>query len=75
MTNYSQRHNITQAERLARVEERVNALESKVDDMNSKLDELLAIRYKGVGAFWLASTLIGTGLMGAFYQFFSWVRG
>lgn len=65
----------TQAERLARLEERVNALEGKVDNMNDKLDELLALRNKGAGVFWLASTLIGTGIAGAFFQIMSWFKG
>jgi hypothetical protein len=65
----------TQVERLARVEERVNALENKVDDMNQKLDQLLELRYKGMGAFWLASTLIGTGIVGAMFQLLAWFKG
>jgi hypothetical protein len=62
---------MTQAERLARVEEQVNALNKKVDshdekfrEINGKLDELLELRNKGVGAFWLMSSLIGTGIIG-----------
>lgn len=60
----------TQIERLAKLEERVSVLEDKVDSMNDKLDELLALRYKGVGAFWLASSLIGTGIIGFIYALF-----
>lgn len=65
----------SQVERLARLEERVNALEVKVDSMNDKLDELLALRYKGVGAFWVASSLIGTGIVGALIQVVAWLKG
>lgn len=65
----------TQAERLARLEERVNALEGKVDSMNDKLDELLAIKNRGLGAFWLASTLFGTSIIGGLALIFSWFRG
>lgn len=65
----------TQVERLARVEERVKVLEGKTDEMNEKLDQLLALRNKGVGAFWVASSLIGTGIVGVFYQLISWFKG
>lgn len=57
-----------QGERLARVEEQVNELRDKVDSMEGKIDELLALRYKGAGAFWLAAMLLGTGIVGAVSQ-------
>jgi len=57
-----------QIERLTRVEEQVSELRNKVDAMDEKIDELLAIRYKGVGAFWLASALMGTGIIGFFVK-------
>jgi hypothetical protein len=60
----------TQGERMARLEERVNALEDKVDEMNSKLDDLLALKYKGAGAFWFFSMIVGTGVIGFLYSIF-----
>jgi hypothetical protein len=65
----------TQAERIASVEVRIKSLEEKVNEMDRKLDELLALRYKGAGAFWLASALVGTGIMGAIYKILEWVKG
>jgi chromosome segregation ATPase len=62
-----------QGERLARVEEQVNELRDKVDSMEAKLDDLLALRYKGAGAFWLAAALLGTGIIGAIGQFLHYV--
>jgi hypothetical protein len=62
-------------ERIAVVESRVAQLEQKVDEINSKLDELLALRYKGAGAFWLASALVGTGIVGALFQLLNWIKG
>lgn len=64
---------ITQGERLARLEEQVNELRHKVDSMETKLDALLALRYKGAGAFWLAATLVGTGIIGAVAQFLHYI--
>jgi phosphatidylglycerophosphatase A len=49
--------------------------EKRHDDMSGKLDELLGLRNKGVGAFWLASALAGTGIIGAILSFFSWWKG
>lgn len=63
-------------ERLARLEvivERIEKeqLEASLErrSQTAKLDELLALRHKGVGAFWLASALLGTGIVG----FFQWL--
>lgn len=62
--------------------ERITALETKVESMletdkeiSAKLDELLTFRNKGVGAFWLASSLMGTGMVGGFLTFIDWMRG
>lgn len=46
-------------------------LESKITSLDAKLDELLILKSKGMGAFWLASTLLGTSLIGAL----SWLVG
>ncbi len=60
----------SQIERLARLEERVRVLEEKADIINDKLDELLALRYKGAGAFWLMTALFGSGIAGLLYSLF-----
>lgn len=39
-------------------------------EVNNKLDDLLALRNKGVGAFWLASSLMGTGVLSFIYWLF-----
>lgn len=57
-----------QVERLARVEEQVNELRVKVDRIEEKLDDLIALKYKGAGIFWLASALFGTGIVSAFIE-------
>jgi hypothetical protein len=55
---------MTQGERITAMEVKLNDLEKKVDAMDAKLDQLIALRYKGAGAFWLASALLGTGIIG-----------
>ena len=66
---------VTDAERIARLEVRIDSLVDIVNSMAGKQDELLALKQKGVGAFWLASTLLGTGIVGAFSTFFYWLKG
>lgn len=49
--------------------------EKRQENMDGKLDDLLGLRNKGVGAFWLASALAGTGIIGAILSFFDWWKG
>jgi hypothetical protein len=65
----------TQAERITAVEVRLGNLETKVDKIDGKLDDLLALRHKGVGAFWLASTILGTGIVGGAVTLFNYLLG
>lgn len=65
----------TDAERLALLEYKDTLRESKLNDIDKKLDELLTLRQKGVGAFWLASSLLGTGIIGAIFMVVQYFRG
>lgn len=78
--------NPTQLERTASLEVQVDVLqsvlnkhivdsESRHKEMNRKLDDLLTLKHKGLGAFWLASALVGTGIIGAIGSFFDWWKG
>jgi hypothetical protein len=60
-------------ERIAALEVEVTELRRSVDSMDKKLDELLAIRWKGAGAFWLAAGLLGTGIVGMLTQFLHYI--
>jgi len=62
------------AQRIAVLELEVKNLNAELSDVSKKLDELLQLRSKGMGAFWLASTLLGTGLVGAATVLFNWFR-
>ena len=57
------------------LEFQVRLMQITVEETNKKLDELLALRSKGMGAFWLASTLLGTGLVGLIAMVSDWFRG
>ncbi len=55
-----------EAERVRTIEVKQDDLQITVASVDAKLDELLALKNKGMGAFWLASILIGaifTGLV------------
>jgi hypothetical protein len=64
--------NAAQGERIMALEVRVAEVQKQQKIINDKLDELLAMRNKGLGAFWLASTLLGTGIVGFIVQLISW---
>lgn len=68
-TNYT---NAAQGERIMALEVRVAEMQVQQKEINDKLDTLLAMRNKGLGAFWLASTLLGTGIVGFIVQIISW---
>lgn len=66
----------TLEERLARLEVEMEQVFSFQADhkhqtalINQKLDDLLALRNRGLGAFWLASLLVGTSIVGTVLAF------
>jgi hypothetical protein len=76
---------MSQGERIRGVEVEVRELKRSFEehktfttnefkDLNTKLDELLTLRNKGIGAFWLISSLVGTGIIGLMFQFTSWFK-
>lgn len=76
----------TVEERVAVLEAKVDLLSVQVSahaeetrgeyrTLESKLDDLLALKNKGMGAIWLASALIGSGLIGLVSMFVNWMKG
>lgn len=72
----------TMLERVARLEVEIKALDQKVDavdttlsSLDKKVDDLLALRNKGAGAFWVMSSLVGTGFLSLIYQLYEWLSG
>lgn len=72
----------TLSERVAVAESRIAAWEAqaairdhKLDKMDSKLDDLISLRDKGFGVFWLASTIFGTGIVGGITALWHWLKG
>jgi hypothetical protein len=69
-------HNLpTQAERITALEVQMSQVLDTQREMNTKLDELLGLRNKGIGAFWLVSGLTGTGMIGLFFTIGEWLKG
>lgn len=66
---------MTDPERITALEVQVQGLRAECSDMNSKLDDLLALRNKGAGVFWLVSIVIGSGIIGGVLQLINWIGG
>ena len=66
---------IKDGERIAVVEHKVEELSQRVKGMDDKLDQLLELKAKGMGAFWFASLIVGTGVAGMFTTFIAWFKG
>lgn len=62
-------------ERLALLEYKDELKERTLEAMDQKLDELLALRQKSMGAFWVASSILGTGIIGAIALVVQWLKG
>lgn len=58
-----------------RAEENKLTNDKQFAEVNQKLDALLTLRDKGIGAFWLASVVVGTGIAGALWAAFNWLIG
>lgn len=62
-------------ERIVTLENTVKDQTKKIDEMTDKLDELLELKSKGMGAFWLASAILGTGIVGVVLTLLRWSKG
>ncbi len=62
-------------ERLAVLETEVRQLTKLVNEMDEKLDQLVELRAQGVGAFWVASAIFGTGIVGSVMAAWNWIKG
>lgn len=65
----------SESDRLLLLEYKNKIQEEQLEKINVKLDELLTLRSKGIGAFWLASALLGTGIIGFIVLMIDWVKG
>lgn len=66
--------NVVWGERIMRLETQMADIQTQQTQINDKLDDLIALRNKGFGVFWVISTLFGIGIVGFAAQLFSWLR-
>lgn len=52
---------VTPETRMVLLEKTVEAQSRELHEINKKLDSLLALKNKGMGAFWLMTVLVGGG--------------
>jgi ferritin-like metal-binding protein YciE len=76
----------TNTERLVTVEVEVRELKKAFEEhkqetrddlaeIKTQLADLLELKNKGMGAFWLASAVVGSGIVSIIWQFINWLRG
>lgn len=66
---------VVHGERIRALEVQIHQVSQDLEKIDNKLDELLALRSKGAGAFWLATTLLGAGVLGFFTTIYEWAKG
>ncbi len=67
-------YKIGRAERLAVLEQRVNDMKSTLDTMDKKMDDLLALRNKGAGIFWLFSAFFAASVVTLTTLIMDWIH-
>ncbi len=65
----------TQGERIAALETKIANIESKINTIDKKLDDIIDLKNKGLGAFWLASAILGTGIVTFISHIYEWIKG
>lgn len=68
-------NDIVTAERIAVLENKVEELIKSDERINSKLDQLLSLKDRGAGAFWLFGIIFGSGVIAAATAIVSWFKG
>lgn len=63
---------MTDAERITALETEVRLLTQTVDQLAKNVQDLIGLRNKGAGAFWLATSLAGAGAISIFLQILHW---
>jgi hypothetical protein len=54
---------------------KLEILSGKVDELTATVHELVAMKNKGLGAFWLASIIIAAAFTGLVSAIGTWLRG
>lgn len=62
------------AERIAVLETKFETMQEDIGNISLKLDELLELKSKGLGAFWLVGLIFGSGILGIIVAAFSFFK-
>ena len=54
---------------------KLETLEAKVDELTNSVQELIALKHKGLGAFWLASIILAGAFTAMISAVGAWFRG
>jgi hypothetical protein len=65
----------SESERITALETELRFLKESVQELTKSVKELTALRNKGAGAFWLATSLAGAGAISIFLQIVHWFTG
>ena len=60
------------SERLAVIEHRLSTVEANYKTIDQKLDQIVSLRDRGMGAFWLASALVDIGGLSLITAILKW---
>jgi len=66
---------MTQAERITALEVQVKHLVDELHQTNKNLNDLLALRNKGAGVFWIVTTIFGASLVSGLHALTLWLKG
>jgi hypothetical protein len=62
------------AQRISVLEHKVEALQQEFLTIDAKLDQILDLKAKGQGAFWVASAIFGIGLTAIAMPILQWLQ-
>ncbi len=63
----------SEPERIAALETEVRLLKETVQELTKLVNDLIGLRNKGAGAFWLATSLAGAGAISICLQVLHWL--
>jgi hypothetical protein len=75
MSNTSLERDIQHAEAIAVLKHQMEDLQKDVTLLSKKMDEILELRSKGQGAFWVATGLFGIAIAALIGPLMEWFRG
>jgi hypothetical protein len=71
----SEERDIQHAKDIAVLQHQIVTLQKGMEDLSKKMDEILDLRAKGQGAFWVGAGLFGIGLTTLIGPIIEWFRG